>query len=112
MGDQDLEHRDQRPWARLCFNPRRHDSFSSVREHQNVSRLVVWRGVLWKTEIFAGCVVDAVDRHVTNYRPAASAPRSLASGTRLEPCVRVEVGVTEPPSRTPLLRHCIPTCSG
>ena len=64
MGDQDLEHRDQRPWARLCFNPRSYDPFSSVREHQNITGLEIGGGVLEETEIFAGCVVDAVDRHV------------------------------------------------
>jgi len=46
VGDQDLEHRDQRPWARLCFNPRSNDPFPSVREQENITGLEIGRGVL------------------------------------------------------------------
>jgi hypothetical protein len=41
-----LEHGDQLPPTRLCFNPRRHDPFSSVYEHDNVTGLEIGRGVL------------------------------------------------------------------
>jgi len=62
MGDHDLEHRDERPRPRLCFSRRRHDAFSSVRDPDNITWLEVRRRVLEEAEIFAGRVMNAVDR--------------------------------------------------
>ena len=72
-GDQDLEHRYQRP--RLCLNTRRYNRLSSVGEHDNIAGLEVRRRVLEEAEVVPGCVVEAVDRHWTQYRLVGGAPR-------------------------------------
>jgi hypothetical protein len=58
-----LKHGDPLTPTRLCFNPRRHDPFSSFCEHHNITGLKVRRWVLQQAEVVSGCVVEAVDRH-------------------------------------------------
>ena len=96
-GEQDLEHRDERPRPGLFLNPRRHDPFSSICEHDNITGLEVRRGMLEEAEIVASCVVESVDRHCARYRLIPGAPRS-PSGSDKPPLVRgfVRLGSVSP----------------
>jgi hypothetical protein len=69
-GDGHLEHRNQVPPPRLRLNTGRHERLPSVREHDDITELEVRRRVLEEAEVITGCVMETVDRHAAQYRPA------------------------------------------
>jgi hypothetical protein len=49
----DLEHGDQRPRTRLCFNACRHDCLPSVRDDHDITGLKVRRKVLEEAAVMS-----------------------------------------------------------
>jgi hypothetical protein len=72
-GDRDFQQRDQLTPTRLCFNARGQERLPSIGDHDDITGLEVWRGMLEKAEVVAGRVVKAVDGH-----RASSIDRSVA----------------------------------
>ena len=62
--EHDLEHGDQRPRTRLCFNPRRYDGLISVHDPDDITWLEVRCRVFENPKVGAHRVVETVDGHV------------------------------------------------
>jgi hypothetical protein len=84
-GDGYLEHRNQVPPPRLCFNSGRHERFASVPEQDNFTGFEVRRRMLEEAEVVAGRVVEAVRRHGSNHARSSHRPVVGSQCTRSGP---------------------------
>jgi hypothetical protein len=71
--NQDFEQRPDCLVVRL--GPRGDECVPAIGEVDDVSGLDVCRRMLEEAEVVSGCVVEAVDRHWTHYRPVGGAAR-------------------------------------